>query len=206
MNANSFGFFDRSIFDLQSISYKSYQENGTKYIKSRKVLDDKLQQQLNSCAGEIFLTGISKETRAEQIVEIASLLGELYLLRFKVDHSGKSRGFAYLQYMDPNFMPIALRQLPLLFRQYKCAMIRVKQSRNSCKLLLKGICDMSPEIVFNMLEQSIRFEKLVGREICRGYFEYQIIFSCNSEAVFARRDLLRNITKFGRNVAVLWMK
>lgn len=53
MIANSFGFFDRSIFELQSISYKSYQENGTKYIKSRKVLDDKLQQQLNSCAGEV---------------------------------------------------------------------------------------------------------------------------------------------------------
>ncbi|KAI9581530.1 hypothetical protein GQX74_012855 [Glossina fuscipes] len=169
------------------------------------MLDDKLlQQQLNSCAGEIFITGISRETRAERIAEIASLLGELYLLRFKVDYSGKSRGFAYLQYIDPNFMPTALIQLPLLFRQYKYTKIRVRQSSNRCKLLLKGICCMPPEIVFDMLKQSIKFDKLVGREIYPGYFEYQILFSCNVEAVYARRDLLRSIRKFGRNATVLW--
>ncbi|KAL9907085.1 LOW QUALITY PROTEIN: tumorous testis [Glossina fuscipes fuscipes] len=204
MIANSFDSFDRSIFECQLISYTSYQKNGTKYIKSRKMLDDKLlQQQLNSCAGEIFITGISRETRAERIAEIASLLGELYLLRFKVDYSGKSRGFAYLQYIDPNFMPTALIQLPLLFRQYKYTKIRVRQSSNRCKLLLKGICCMPPEIVFDMLKQSINFE-LVGREIYPGYFEYQILFSCNVEAVYARRDLLRSIRKFGRNATVLW--
>lgn len=83
-------------------------------------------------------------------------------------------------------------------------MIRVIQSRNIRKLLLKRVCRMPPEIVFNMLKQSIKFEKLMGREIYRGYFEYQITFSCNTEAVLARRELLRNIRKFGRNVAVLW--
>ena len=55
-----------------------------------------------------------------------------------------------------------------------------------------------------MLHNLITFDKLVGREVFPGYFEYQIIFKCNEEAVHARRDLLRTISKFGKNAIVVW--
>lgn len=45
----------RTLFEHPSKWYESYQENGTKYIKSRKKLEDELQQQLNACAGEVKL-------------------------------------------------------------------------------------------------------------------------------------------------------
>ena len=43
----------RSLYEHPSKWYVSYQENGTKYLKSRKILDEQLQQQLNACAGEV---------------------------------------------------------------------------------------------------------------------------------------------------------
>lgn len=63
---------------------------------------------------------------------------------------------------------------------------------------------MSPESVYESLRKLITFDKLIGREIFPGYFEYQIIFKCNEEAVHARRELLRTISKFGRNAIVVW--
>lgn len=63
---------------------------------------------------------------------------------------------------------------------------------------------MKPKDVFEALTSLITFHQLVGHEIYPGYFEYQIIFKCNEEAVHARRDLLRTITKFGRNAVVVW--
>lgn len=94
--------------------------------------------------------------------------------------------------------------LPALFRQHSLPMIRVRQSRNSSKLLLKKTYCISPQNVFEMLRNLITFDKLIGREIFPGYFEYQIIFKCNEEAVHARRDLLRTISKFGKNAIVVW--
>ena len=83
-------------------------------------------------------------------------------------------------------------------------MIRVRESRNSSKLLLKKAFRMSPQSVYDTLRNLITFRKLVGREIFPGYFEYQIVFKCNEDAVHARRDLLRTISKFGRNAMVVW--
>ena len=48
--------------------------------------------------------------KAQQIAEIAILLGEMYILRFKVNFIGESRGFAYLQYLNPSLMPLALKR------------------------------------------------------------------------------------------------
>ena len=45
----------RSLYEHPSKWYVSYQENGTKYLKSRKILDEQLQQQLNACAGEVSI-------------------------------------------------------------------------------------------------------------------------------------------------------
>uniref|UniRef100_A0A1A9WLL7 RRM domain-containing protein n=1 Tax=Glossina brevipalpis TaxID=37001 RepID=A0A1A9WLL7_9MUSC len=194
-----------SIFEYPSTFYRTFQENGTKYIKSRKILDEKLQHQLNSCAGEIFICGIPRNTKPERIADIASLFGEIYVLRFKVSFSGDSRGFAYLQFLDPNLMIPALNQLPFLFRRFGYPMIRVRQSRNTCQLLLKGIYHrVTPDEVFNTLKQTVQFVKVVCREICRECFEYQVTFSSNEEAIFARRKLLRTATKFGRNAVVVW--
>ncbi|KAM7359175.1 tumorous testis [Cochliomyia hominivorax] len=193
-----------SLFEHPSKWYESYQENGTKYLKRRQKLEDHLQQQLNACVGEIFLCGIPPDTRAEQIAEIASFVGELYILRFKVHFSGASRGYAYLQYVDPNLMSLALKKLPLLFRELKLPTIKVCESRNSSKLLLRKTFKMSPLMVFETLKSIIKFNKLVGREIFPGYFEYQIVFKCNEEAVHARREILKSILKFGPKAAVVW--
>lgn len=125
--------YGRSVFEHPSEWYDSYQENGTKYLKSRKKLDEQLQNELNACVGEvslfcgiykvllkrrilmcfnifckIFLDGIPADTRPEKIAEIASQLGEVYVLRFKVNFSGDSRGFAYLQYINPSLMSFAI--------------------------------------------------------------------------------------------------
>ena len=83
-------------------------------------------------------------------------------------------------------------------------MIRVRESRNSSKLLLQKTFRMSPQNVYDILCKLITFQKLIGREICAGYFEYQIIFKCNGEAMHARRELLRSISRFGRNAKVVW--
>ncbi|XP_065360288.1 uncharacterized protein tut [Calliphora vicina] len=194
----------RKLFEHPSKWYESYQENGTKYIKRRKKLEDQLQQQLNACAGEIFLCGIPAETRAEKIAEVASLLGEVYILRFKVHFSGASRGFAYLQYIDPNHMPLALQKLPQFFRELKLPTIKVCESRNSSILLLRNTHKMTPLMVFETLKKLINFYKLVGHEIYHGYFVYQIVFKCNEEAVHARRELLKSILNFGPKAVIVW--
>ncbi|XP_050335793.1 uncharacterized protein LOC126762791 [Bactrocera neohumeralis] len=196
--------YRRSPFEFPSTQYESYQENGTKYLKSLKPISDALQDELNACTGEVFLSGIPPEIPAESIAEIAALIGEIYILRYKVTFSGNSRGFAYLQYINPTLMQLAIIRLPALFRQHSLPMIRVRQSRNSSKLLLKKTYCISPQNVYEMLRNLIAFDKLVGREIFPGYFEYQIIFKCNEEAVHARRDLLRTISKFGKNAIVVW--
>ncbi|XP_073839403.1 tumorous testis [Musca autumnalis] len=196
--------YGRSVFEHPSQWYDSYQENGTKYLKSRKKLDEQLQRQLNACAGEIFLSGIPGETRPEKIAEIAAQLGEVYVLRFKVNFSGDSRGFAYLQYMDPSLMYYAIAKLPSLFHQNSLPMIRVRQSRNSSVLLLRKTHQMTPKAVFETLTGLITFNGLLVREIHAGNCEYLIFFKCNEEAVHARRELLRSITQFGRSAVVLW--
>ncbi|XP_023301173.2 uncharacterized protein LOC111683336 [Lucilia cuprina] len=192
-----------ALFEHPSKWYESYQENGTKYFKRRRKLEEQLQQQLNACAGEIFLCGIPADTRAEKIAQVASLVGEVYILRFKVHFSGASRGFAYLQYIDPNLMTLALKKLPLLFRQLQLPTIKVCESRNTSKLLLCKT-DMSPLMVFETLKKIINFNKLVGHEIYPGCFEYQIVFKCNEEAVHARRELLKSILKFGHKTVIVW--
>ncbi|XP_061398893.1 dead end protein 1 [Musca vetustissima] len=196
--------YARSVFEHPSQWYDSYQENGTKYLKSRKKLDDELQRQLNACVGEIFLDGIPSETRPEKIAEIASQLGEVYVLRFKVNFSGDSRGFAYLQYMNPSIMQFAIAKLPTLFHQNSLSMIRVRQSRNSSVLLLRKTYNMTPKAVSEVLNRLITFHRLIEREISPGNYEYLIVFKCNEEAVHARRELLRTITQFGRSAVVVW--
>lgn len=63
---------------------------------------------------------------------------------------------------------------------------------------------MSPLIVFETLKSIINFNKLIGRELYPGYFEYQIQFKCNEEAVHARREILKSILKFGPKATVVW--
>lgn len=53
LNSQNNSSYTRSIFEHPSKWYESYQENGTKYLKSRKKLDDDLQLKLNACAGEV---------------------------------------------------------------------------------------------------------------------------------------------------------
>ncbi|XP_075161312.1 tumorous testis [Haematobia irritans] len=193
----------RSIFEHPSKLYESYQENGTKYIKSRKQLDEHLLDKLNACAGEIFLCCIPADVSAEQIAEIASQFGEIYVLRFKVTFSGESRGFSYLQYMDPSLMSLALTRLPLLFRKHSLPMIRVCQSRNNSVLIMRGV-HIPTNLVCEYLQSLINFYYLDKREVYPGHFEYRIIFKCNEQAVHGRRELLRAISNFGSKATVMW--
>lgn len=41
-------------------------------------------------------------------MQVATELGDVYKLRFKIDFSGASRGYAYLQYIDERNMKLAL--------------------------------------------------------------------------------------------------
>lgn len=63
---------------------------------------------MNNISFKIFLSGIPEYIKAEQIAEIAAKLGEIYVLRFKVKFTGSSRGFAYLQYMNPSLKELAI--------------------------------------------------------------------------------------------------
>lgn len=45
--------YSRSPFEFPSKHYESYQENGTKYLKSLKPLPEQIQNELNACAGEV---------------------------------------------------------------------------------------------------------------------------------------------------------
>lgn len=46
--------YGRSQFEFPSTHYESYQENGTKYLKSLKPISDALQDELNACTGEVM--------------------------------------------------------------------------------------------------------------------------------------------------------
>lgn len=46
--------YRRSPFEFPSTQYESYQENGTKYLKSLKPISDTLQDELNACTGEVM--------------------------------------------------------------------------------------------------------------------------------------------------------
>lgn len=41
-------------------------------------------------------------------MQVAIELGDVYMLRFKIDFSGCSRGYAYLQYIDAQHKALAL--------------------------------------------------------------------------------------------------
>lgn len=41
-------------------------------------------------------------------MQVAHMLGDVYKLRFKIDFSGESRGFAYLQYIADHSMECML--------------------------------------------------------------------------------------------------
>lgn len=43
-------------------------------------------------------------------MEVVTELGDVYKLRFKIDLSGGSRGYAYLQYIDERNMERALME------------------------------------------------------------------------------------------------
>lgn len=41
-------------------------------------------------------------------MQVAVELGDVYMLRFKIDFSGSSRGYAYLQYIDARRKALAM--------------------------------------------------------------------------------------------------
>lgn len=82
--------------------------------------------------------------------------------------------------------------------------IKVCTSRNSSKLLLRKTFNMTPMKVYEILSKLITFTNLIGHELSPGYFEYQIIFKCNEEAVHARREILKSISKFGGKAIIMW--
>lgn len=42
-------------------------------------------------------------------MEVASELGEVYIMRYKIDFSGNSRGYAYLQYINVDLKESAMQ-------------------------------------------------------------------------------------------------
>ncbi|XP_034137253.1 protein tumorous imaginal discs, mitochondrial-like isoform X2 [Drosophila guanche] len=97
--------------DFQT-KYSKRHLNGTIYIATRRVLEEKLRSELESGAGELYLRFKAPFAAydIEKIAQLAGELGEIYVIRFKVDFRNESRGYAFLQYIDASLQAKAMEQ------------------------------------------------------------------------------------------------
>ncbi|XP_055842410.1 dead end protein 1 [Episyrphus balteatus] len=191
---------------INGVPYEFYQINGSKYYKNYNECPPQLKNKLEQCAGEIFISAIPEHTTADQMAAVACLLGEMYILRFKVNFAGLSRGFAYLQYMDPNLMNYAIDTLPHLFAANRLGDIRVHRSRNTSNLVLRNVTDMNPDEVRITLAEMCKYRECNLRFLRDkdNTIEYQLVFGSNEDAVKARRLLLGEVDIFGTSATIGW--
>ncbi|XP_055915328.1 uncharacterized protein LOC129948379 [Eupeodes corollae] len=189
---------------INRFQFEFYQINGTKYYKNVNPCSFEVKEQLEKCAGEMFLSGIPEHITADQIANVACLLGEMYILRFKVNFAGLSRGFAYLQYMNPSLMDYALQSLPYLFMEYKLGNIHVQPSKNNSNLVLRYTTGMTTEEVHNTLAEMCNFQECNVRYFRGNRMEFQLVFGSNEDAVRARRNLLGQVHMFGELATIGW--
>ncbi|XP_016969077.1 probable RNA-binding protein 46 isoform X2 [Drosophila rhopaloa] len=174
--------------DFESL-YRTSQINGTIYITTRKELDEELKCSLEEGAGEI--------------VELASELGEIYALRFKIDFSGQSRGYAYLQYINAPLKEAALEYLPRRFSQRNLK-IKVLTSNNNRELLLNRVEKLSPWQVYQEMRKIFPFAILRVYEYQYDAFIYIFGYRNNDAAASAHQSIRNAIRKFGARARISW--
>ncbi|KAH8293779.1 hypothetical protein KR054_004409 [Drosophila jambulina] len=189
--------------DFESKYHKS-QVNGTIYITTRQVLAKDLRYSLELGAGELYLKYIPKNVTPEMIIKIASALGEIYALRYKIDFCGGSRGFAYLQYIDENIKNKALKLLPQRF-QKKRLDIRVFSSINARELLLERVKTFNPVQVYHEMRKLSPFIMMRVFEHRPMRFFYIFEYRNNEAAASAHRDLRHIIRLFGPQAYISWL-
>ncbi|KAH8406868.1 hypothetical protein KR222_009641 [Zaprionus bogoriensis] len=212
-----------AIFDLEQAYLKTH-INGTVYVTSRLPLPAERITALEAGAGELFLVRIKKDITAEDIMRVAVELGVVYKLRFKIDFSGASRGYAYLQYLDePNMKHVMweyaaaqvarafennriffLFRLRLRFRLAKLN-IQVRQSRNKRELLLHGVDHLTPLQVYDELRQVCSYVKLRVFEHEPQQYVYIIVYRNNDDAAQAHHTLRYKMGIFGAGISIDWV-
>ncbi|KAH8378796.1 hypothetical protein KR009_001421 [Drosophila setifemur] len=192
--------------DFES-KYRKTQMNGTIYITTRQILDEELKSRLETGAGEIFIKKIPKHTAIstpEKIVELASKLGEIYALRYKIDFAGFSRGFAFLQYIDETLAEKAITCLPALFRQaYRP--FTVHTSNNIKELIMRRVQVLSPVQVYLELQKVSPFAYLRVFECQPQEFLFVLGYQNNEAAAYAHKRIREVIRRFGCHAHVGWL-
>ncbi|KAH8260520.1 hypothetical protein KR038_002726 [Drosophila bunnanda] len=184
--------------------YHKRQVNGTIYITTRQVLSKDLQESLELGAGELYLKYIPKLISPEIIIGIASELGEIYSLRYKIDFCGGSRGFAYLQYIDENLKNKALVLLPQKFIKSHLD-IRVFNSINARELLLERVHALTPVQVYHEIRKLSPFVMMRVFEYRPSRFFYTIEYRNNAAAASAHREVRNIIRMLGRQAYISWL-
>ncbi|XP_039486489.1 APOBEC1 complementation factor [Drosophila santomea] len=181
--------------------------NGTISITTRKVLDENQKSLLEDGEGELFLTCLTKDQRCspERLVELASELGDIYLLRYKIDFSGKSRGYAYLQYINAPLKEAALEYLPMRFRKLHLP-IKVQASMNNRELVLCGVeSSFRPWQVYQEMLEIQPFSNLRVYEYRLDKFFYIFGYRNSDTAASAHKRVRNAIRKFGTHASISWL-
>ncbi|KAL7732102.1 hypothetical protein ACLKA6_015858 [Drosophila palustris] len=184
--------------------YRKSRKNGTIYVTTRSPVSAERQIELESGAGELYLNGIQRNYSVDQIMQVAHMLGDVYKLRFKIDFSGESRGFAYLQYITDHSMDCMLEILLLRFRLANLS-IKVFPSRNIRRLLLNNVEQLTPIQVYQKLRQMFHYIKLNVHEIRPQHYVYIILYRNNDDAAQAHHTFRTKIIQFGAEAAVEWL-
>ncbi|XP_017157063.1 uncharacterized protein LOC108165517 [Drosophila miranda] len=191
--------------DFQS-QYSKRQLNGTVYIASRRVLDKKLRSELESGAGELYL--MFKAPFAtysiDEIARVASELGEIFVMRFKVDFQNNSRGFAFLQYIDASLQTEAIHVLSQRFRDINLD-IAIYPSRNSKELIMESSDDPSPYHVYEQMRSLCAFTGVRVYEDRPRSYVYIFAYINNDAAIKAYRKIRENIMLFGSAARISWL-
>ncbi|KAH8366001.1 hypothetical protein KR093_008114, partial [Drosophila rubida] len=184
-------------------TYRKSQNNGTVSFTTRQQVAPERLRQLESGAGELFLSGISKSLTVEEVMQVALQLGDVYKIRFKIDYSGNSRGYAYLQYIADARIERTTKFLQIHFKIADLK-IDVRESRNIRKLVLKKVKHLTPLEVYEALRQINRYAKLCIIEYEPRHFAYIITYRNSDEAGEAYGIFRSKIYYFGADAVVEW--
>ncbi|TDG45185.1 hypothetical protein AWZ03_008435 [Drosophila navojoa] len=184
--------------------YRKNQVNGTLYVTTCLYLDPHRVAELEQGADELFLTHIHKRTTADHIMQVAIDLGPVYTLRFKVDLSGCSRGYAYLQYVDRMHKTELIETLEHRFRRENMR-IHVRESRNRRDLILNNVHHLTPLQVHHELRLVSHYLKLTVYEYEPKRYIYVIKYRNNDEAAMAHHKLRNKAGRFGLDASIDWL-
>ncbi|SPP87539.1 Hypothetical predicted protein [Drosophila guanche] len=194
--------------DFQT-KYSKRHLNGTIYIATRRVLEEKLRSELESGAGELYLRFKAPFAAydIEKIAQLAGELGEIYVIRFKVDFRNESRGYAFLQYIDASLQAKAMEVLKQRFRDISLD-INILPSRNLRELVMitsAGTC-LTPLKVYQQMLKLCSFNSVRVYEYRPNTYMHVFSYVNNEAATLAIRHIRTNILLFGSAAHVSWLR